>query len=249
MITAVIIDDDAASVSALAEALERTGRVQVAGTASSPRGGATLIDSARPDVVFLDMLFPDADGAEWLAQHPLPEGCKAVFYTAYRTYIHSAMRMRVFDFLLKPIDPADISIILSRLEGEKSSDTASARPMPRAEGGALRKPMAVTTVTNSKIILSPSDILYFRYHSDRKMWEVVLSTLKRHLLKRQTTATDILATDPRFVRTHKRFIINLDYLGVVEGQDCVFLPPYDSIDEVKISKTWRRHLLEQLYDI
>lgn len=244
---ALIIDDDRAAILLLTEALGKRPEITSVATALTLEKGEEIIESESPDIIFLDMAFPDADGAEWLGRTALPKHTKVVFYTCYSRYVHQAMKMRVFDFLLKPFDDTELGIILDRLKLERNGEGEGGGNLPllRPE----RRPLAVTTVTNAKVILAPADILYFRYHPDRKLWEVVLISLKRWLLKRQTTAKLLLDSSPDFVRTHKRFIINLNYLAMIQGQDCLFLPPYESLTEVKISKNYRRELFERFYDI
>ena len=109
--------------------------------------------------------------------------------------------------------------------------------------------LSITSVTNSKVIVNPSDIVYFRYLAERKIWECVFYSLKRIILKRQTTAETILGFGPDFVRTHKHFIVNVRYIGIINGNDCILLPPLDNITEIKISKTYRRELMDRFYDI
>ena len=51
------------------------------------------------------------------------------------------------------------------------------------------------------------------------------------------------------MRTHKQYIVNVRYVGIINGNDCMLLPPLDNITEIKISKTYRRELMDRFYDI
>lgn len=247
-----IIDDDAGSIDALAAALANYEDVKLCGTATNFADGERLLADTHPDLLFLDMVFPAGNGLEWYEEVLAQSTTKVVFYTCYKKYIHDALSNRVFDFLLKPIDGDDLTIILQRfmaLRGETLPGERTAGIGGDACGSAGKKTIAITTITNDKVIVGPGDILYFRYESERKLWECVLRSMKRFILKRQTTADTILNYGPDFVRTHKKYIININYLGMVSGSDCRLLAPYDRIDEIKISKNYKRDLMDRFYDI
>lgn len=263
-IKAIIIDDDAASVSVLANALKGREDVTLCGVAAHLAEGERLVQLYSPDLMFLDMEFPDSNGLEWYENSNLPAHTRIVFYTCYRRYIHDALSLKVFDFLLKPFDPADLEVIIRRyrsislssggrcdcqLDSRHAFDIPGRMTINPAGNHSHGRPLAITSVINSKIIVNPDEIVYFRYLSDRKIWECVFSNLKRIILKKQTTAETILAYGSDFVRTHKQFIVNMRYVGIISGNDCILLPPLDTITEIKISKSYRRDLLDRFYDI
>lgn len=253
-IKAIIIDDDLPSTRLLTEELARRDDIEICGTAESLNEGERLIAKWNPDVLFLDMKFPEGDGLSWYEGANLPEHTKVIFHTCYQRYIHDALSLRVFDFLLKPFEASELDVIIKRLRN-LPNDTVKQKKLsldtPNLHSGSLNgsRLLSITSVTNSKVIVNPSDIVYFRYISERKIWECVFYSLKRIILKRQTTAETILGYGPDFVRTHKHFIVNVRYIGVINGNDCMLLPPLDNITEIKISKTYRRELMDRFYDI
>lgn len=99
------------------------------------------------------------------------------------------------------------------------------------------------------MILFPRDVVFFRYDTNRKLWEVVLSTLQHIILKRNTTADTILNYGPQFVRTHKSCIVNIGFISMISGNECRLVPPYDNITDIKISKVYRPQLLDMFYDL
>ncbi len=245
---AVIVDDDIPSVEILSRALQAYPEVELCGTASNLADGTRLVRETQPDLLFLDMAFPDSNGLDWYENSDLPANTRVVFYTCYQRYIHDALSMKVFDFLLKPFDPSELGVIIRRLSSEEETRNSGNRQAVHS-GSNGNKPIAITSVINSKIIVNPQEIVYFRYISERKLWECVFSNMKRFILKRQTTAETILGYGSEFVRTHKRFIVNIRYVGLISGEDVRLLPPLDAIDEIKISKSYRRELMDRFYDI
>ena len=249
-VSVVIIDDDLPSVEVVREALAKYPYVDIIGTAISLDEGRKLLKKTKPDLVFLDIEYPDGSGLELFTNGQKWGPTRFIFYTQYQKYFHEAFRLRAYDYLLKPFDPDEVGLILERyrLEGQLPGVTAGdicKMITLRADQAFL----SVSTLSGDKLIIPPTSVLFFKYDSDRKIWEAIMTTLERHILKRHTTAESILSYGPEFVRTHKSYIINSIYLGEITQTDIKLLPPFNDIDEIKISKNYRRALLERFYDI
>ena len=253
-IKAIIIDDDLPSIKLLSDELNNRKDVELCAIAEALDEGEKLVAKHKPDLLFLDMNFSEGNGLSWYEDTILPENTKVIFHTCYQRYIHDALSLRVFDFLLKPFEASELDVIIERFrslqndagEENRKTLTTTASRLTNTNGAKL---LSITSVTNSKVIVNPADIVYFRYLSERKIWECVFHNLKRIILKRQTTAETILGFGPDFVRTHKHFIVNVRYIGIINGNDCMLLPPLDNITEIKISKTFRKELMDRFYDI
>lgn len=257
VIRVLIVDDHIPSVDVLVRALRPYApRVEVCGTATDLSQARRMIAELSPDLVFLDIEFPDEDesGLDLLeAPDLLGADIDVVFYTSYRKYLIQALRMAAFDFLLKPFDAEELGIIMQRYLMGRDRTLRRRETLPlRINSEATRRDsraLSITTVTNDRVIVSPDQIIFFKYDSERKLWEVVLSTLQRLILKRHTTAETILNYGEDFIRTHKAYIVNIAYLGMITATGCTLLPPYDEITEIKISKSYRRQLLDRFYDL
>lgn len=251
-----IIDDDAGAVQALANALSPFGdKIEICGTATDLDSARTMIREVVPDMIFLDIEFPEEyeSGLDLLSlPREMDADIDVVFYTSYSKYLIQALRMQAFDFLLKPIDEEELSLILNRYflrRDTPARQTSFYNTIPDLHERRDTKAISITTVTNDRIIVSPSNILFFKYDSDRKLWEVVLHDLQRFILKRHTTSDIILSYGPDFIRTHQSYIVNVAYVGMITNTQCTLLPPYTDITEIKISKSFRRQLLDRFYDL
>jgi DNA-binding NtrC family response regulator len=112
---ALIIDDETATLEALAKLVAREGfDVRTAVDLKSARAE---IQRAMPDVVLCDLVLPDGDGTELLTdfrEHPEVE---TILVTANAT-VHSAveaLRLGAYDYLTKPVDVARLRKILGHL--------------------------------------------------------------------------------------------------------------------------------------
>ncbi len=250
-ISVIIIDDDLPSVEVLCEALSAYPEVEIVARCSDLEEGRSQIELHTPDLVFLDIEFPGGvSGLDLFENGKTYPGIRFVFYTVYSRYIHEALKLQTFDYLLKPFDPEEIGLILERFRIEDRLPGITAEEVNRTlPSRNVSKLIAITTLTNVRVIVPPGSILFFKYDSGRKIWEVILTTLQRYMSKRHTTAEMILSYGEDFVRTHKTYIVNIAYIGPITGNECRLLPPFNDITEIKISKNFKRSLLDRFYDI
>lgn len=249
----IISDDDPAAVELLHKGLKAYPWAEVVATTSEgAEATVNLIESCNPDLIFLDIeLGPEVSGLDVIRGMGDSErsNIKIVFYSSYRKYLLQAIRLDAFDFLLKPFDPEELAIIMNRYRHDGMRSPGMLPELQRAlKSSSDVRALSITTITNDKLILAPHKIVFFKYDSERKLWEVVLDDFKRIILKRHTKAETILNFGPDFIRTHKTYIINIMYLGMISNAECTLVPPYDTM-EIRISKAYKRQLLDRFYDL
>ena len=201
----VIIDDEESAIDNLCFELQRYSYISVEGKAKTGTLGLKIIERVRPDLVFLDVELPDMLGMDVVARLEgyVSWNMKIVFYTAHDRYVIDALRAKAFDFLLKPVEPAELQTVLG----------------------------------------------YFRYQSARKIWEVALTNGTFLPLKRNTTAEQLCAYDTAFTQIHQSYIINLHYLIMVQDNRCIMYPPFNSLEELVVSKKYKKKMIERFYQL
>lgn len=116
---AFLVDDEALALKRLERMLAATKRVEVAGVSQDPVEAVPAILEAKPDVLFLDIEMPGMTGFDLLAQlDPQPW---VVFTTAYDRYALEAFGVNSVDYLLKPIEAAQLERALDKIERLRSS--------------------------------------------------------------------------------------------------------------------------------
>src|SRR5215831_5639099 len=113
MIHAIIVDDEVKGRQFLKQLVEKfTPLVKISGEAASAKEAIELIESLKPDLVFLDIEMPGQSGIEMLRQ--LQEvDFSVVFVTAFNRYAVEAFRLGAVDYLLKPVSPSDLQQAVS----------------------------------------------------------------------------------------------------------------------------------------
>ena len=119
--SALVIDDDALSREFLAEAVRTAGyRVR---QASDGDQGIAALRTGDVDIVFTDLRMPGRDGLAVLRAALATLGdVPVVVLTAFGTVETAveAMRVGAEDFLLKPVSPEQIEVVLGRIEGRRA---------------------------------------------------------------------------------------------------------------------------------
>lgn len=252
MIRAVIVDDEEASVDNLSFELRRHKEVTLVGIARKGMSGIRLIERERPDLVFLDVELPDMLGMDVTShlRESMDWKMQVVFYTAYNKYLIDALRNNAFDFLLKPVSSDELDIVMRRVKHNLESDVTSPHAaLPAFSPARADKSFMVMTPVGDLRVLRVSEIGYFRHLSSRKLWEAVLSDGMVIPLRRNTSAENLCEYDPSFVQVHQSFIINLNYLVMVQGARCVMYPPFDGVEEIQVSKKFRKEMMERFYQL
>lgn len=108
MISAFIVDDEKHSREVLRTLIAAfCPNIMVAGEAESVGKAHAAILSCKPDLVFLDVQMPTGNGFELLKKFdPLP--FDVIFVTSYDQYAINAIKFSALDYLLKPVDIAQL---------------------------------------------------------------------------------------------------------------------------------------------
>lgn len=244
----IIIDDDKPSATVLSNELKVYQDVTVIATAFNSHDGKQAILKHKPQLIFLDIELPDINGLEFLAtlRSKIDWEMSTIFYTSYDKYMLQALRMQAFDFLLKPVNKDDLLLVMNRYYLSKKN--AQSAPVSSLHY-PTDKPLLITTITNDKVILRPQNIGYFRYNSERKLWEIILDDFRHVILKHNTTAEVILNYGAEFIQIHKTYIININYLSMIQESACVMLYPFNTVTELKVSKIYKKKLFDKFYDL
>src|ERR1700751_5981484 len=115
-IRAVIIEDEPLAAQYLATLLDETYQVEVVGTATDSETGLQMCADLRPDAAFVDINLPGRDGVSLATQLAmLPQPPRLVFTTGNANRATDAFRLEAVDYLLKPLDPEQVTEAVNRL--------------------------------------------------------------------------------------------------------------------------------------
>jgi len=113
---AILVDDEPPARLHLRTRLKAHPEIEIVGEADDVFSAFALVESEKPDVVFLDIQMPRRSGFMLLPLlekvDPLPS---IVFVTAFDDYAIRAFEANALDYLTKPVLPQRLSKTISRL--------------------------------------------------------------------------------------------------------------------------------------
>ncbi len=143
MIKTIVVDDEPAALERYSSYIEEYGcGFSVVARCSCSSEAYSAVGRANPAVLFTDIRMPGEDGLSLLSRLR-DSGWKglAVVVSGYDdfTYAQQAIRLGVFDFLLKPVFPEDMKALLGKITAKLVCGSASQADRRGAEGsGAIR---------------------------------------------------------------------------------------------------------------
>lgn len=120
-ITAAIVDDEQGNRENLLRMIGNyCPQIRISAICSSVTEARTVLPEAKPDILFLDIQLGDDTGFSLLGS--LPEiPFEVIFVTAYDSYAIQAIRFSALDYLLKPIDPEELTHAVDKTRRSRSS--------------------------------------------------------------------------------------------------------------------------------
>jgi len=212
MITAIIIDDELKGRIALRQKLkDYCPDVSLVGEAGDGAEGLRLISQHLPEIVFLDIEMPMMNGFEMLQQLPR-KNFHLIFTTAYDQYAIKAIRFAAFDYLLKPVDIAELQTAIEKIKNERQQGNTTAK-LEVLEHNLKNKhslgKIAIPTM-DGLLFFNVSDIIHMEAQSNY----TVFSFVNRPKLTASKTLKDFEELLPAsdFFRPHHSHIINLQFI-------------------------------------
>lgn len=113
-IRAMLVDDEEPARDRLRGLLAQIDDVEIVGEAHDGSDAVRQIETARPDLVFLDIEMPGLTGME-VASSLTPPRPRIIFCTAYDQYAIEAFEHHATDYLLKPVNRVRLEKAVGRV--------------------------------------------------------------------------------------------------------------------------------------
>ncbi len=213
MIHAIIIDDERTSRDTLRKMLERyCPELTVIAEADGYQKGLEVLRQLSPDVLFLDVQMPDGSGFK-LLESLQGIDFEVIFTTAYDSYAIQAIRFSALDYLLKPIDAAELKEAVEKVKKIKEKPAVNKkvevlidslqRPERFPERVVLHTADTIHVVDSSSIVRCESDDYYTRFYFKDESSLLISKTLKD---------VEEMLTPHHFIRVHKSHLVNIIFI-------------------------------------
>ncbi len=207
----LIVDDEAKSANALAKTIRKhIPELKILGIADSAFNARREIIALQPDLVFLDVEMPGADGFS-LLEDIEEVNFELVFVTAHEQYALRAFRCAALDYLLKPVSAADIREAVGRAIHRATVARNSPRRL-RLLGEELRgesQSLALPTIDGFEFV-KIQDVL--RCKAESNYTRIFMRGGREILTPRSLGEYEEILEGRSFARIHHSCIVNLNHV-------------------------------------
>lgn len=204
-LTSIIVDDELHSRETTAMMIKAIdAKIEIVAEINNAKEAAIAINDVNPDIVFLDIQMPGMSGIEMLDLIPNYKG-EIIFVTAHDQYAIEAFKKGAIHYLLKPLDPEDLEIAVSRvrasLEKRKQKNEGNWLSLSTQEGW---------------VVLRKTDII--RCESFRNYTTIVTQT-GSHTISKSIKEVEATLSNNQFYRIHNSHIINVESIVKILRSD------------------------------
>lgn len=205
-IKVLVVDDERLARLELIRLLLKHPEVQIVGEADSVSSAIERIEAFAPDLVFLDIQMPEESGFALFEK--ITVDFAVVFVTAFDNYAIRAFEVNALDYLLKPVNPTRLAQTLERVKTN----------------------LTVSATNQNKQIYSYEDYLFVKSKEKPeflKISSIVYITAtgsythiytggKEKVVIKPLKEWEDLLPPQHFLRIHRTYIINLNYIEKIE---------------------------------
>lgn len=253
-IRALIVDDEPLARRSLRQHLAVQPGLEVAGECGNVADALAAVRRERPDLLFLDIELPGADGFELIRELGAEVPPVVVFVTAYDEHAVRAFRVHALDYLLKPVEAEHLkeTVRHARVQLEQAGRAALAGQMQwrldQLDSALL------TTRYARRLLVSQESRSTFIDVTLIDWIEAAGNQVRIHqgeaiqTLRSTLTAIEELLDPAEFVRIHRSTIVNLDRIRWIEpygGYDYEVM--LDSGQKLRVGRGYRDRLMRLVH--
>ena len=246
----LIVDDEPLARERIRTLLQEEPGFELVGEASDGTTGAESILALQPDLVFLDVQMPGADGFDVIDAIGADKMPFVVFVTAYDRYALRAFDVHALDYLLKPFDRERFREALGRAQAQ----------MDRNNGGDIERRLAAIVqdlkpakARTDRFVVKSGGRIFFVRTAEIDWIEAAGNYVKlhvgndSHLIRETMNAVEAKLSPETFVRIHRCHIVNIEQVRELQpwfnGEYVVFLK---NGTRLTLSRGYRERLQERV---
>lgn len=215
VIQTVIADDEALARQKLRVLLRQEPDIQVIGEAASPSEIVALVQSRKPDLLFLDICMPTKNGLDVVSELSRDKSISLphiIITTAHGEYAVRAFEMRAADYLLKPYTAERLHSALQYAR-ERIRNGSGRDPEGKLAAPA---PGRIVFKSRGRILFLP--IAEIRWIAAEENYVRICTATESHLLRETMTGIESKLDSQMFMRVHRSAIVNLKYVKEVRRE-------------------------------
>lgn len=210
-IRTLVVDDEPLALDLVKDYVAQTPFLELAGSCTNAQEAFERIDAGGIDLVFLDVQMPRMSGLTLMKTLGDDYAPKVIFTTAFGEYAVEGFKLNAIDYLLKPFDFDEFLKAANKarrqIEMEQNA-SLNQPPIDTDEYFFVKSEYKLVRIDIARIIYIEGLKDYVKIYLNGEPKPVLtLSSLK---------AMDNRLPQSKFLRVHRSYIINIDFVRGVE---------------------------------
>lgn len=244
MLKVVIVEDEMKSREVLKRLIEEfCPEVHIVGIAGSVEEGLQVIANTKPDLLFLDIEMQSATGFDLLQKIDKID-FEVIFTTAYEQYALKAIKFSAVDYLLKPIDVAELRNAIQKTLSKSKTTDVNQNLIELLNNIKTDKPRSISISTSDGIVFIDSDQI-IRCEAHGAYTTLYLKDGGKILASKNLKEYEGLLGDNTFFRVHNSHLINIKEVKRYVKSDGGYIEMKDG-SRVSISQHKKEEFIERM---
>ena len=225
----MIVEDEEGIRKLLAKVVSKNEEFLVVAECAGFHDAIKMYSECQPDIVFMDIEIKENEADEKASDRVNGVECarilsninpqlKIIFVTAHSEYMSNAFDIYAYDYIVKPFDIQRIERTLRRIAHGAKTNAANVSSETKESGNdshsekAFGKKMMIRGRESTSFIAIDEIVMV-----DRQGKSTIIHTIRgEYNTSMGLGDIEEKLTDGKFIRSHKSFIINMDYVSRIE---------------------------------
>lgn len=241
----MIVDDEQSSIDLLQWLVgQYCPDITAVKTARSVKDAIPVIQSFRPDILFLDIQMPHQSGFDLLTNID-NWNFEVIFTTAYNEFAIQAIRFSALDYLLKPVDEAELKKAVERYKAKRIYAPAGQLLFRNfiqniSHGNKDKFKLALADATEVKYV-QLNEII--RLQAESNYTHIFLSGNKVFVSAKTLKEYDEILNGHQFLRVHKSHLVNPAHIEVYDRQGILHMSDGSKVEVARRKKEFLQQSL------
>ncbi len=209
MLQILLVDDENDALEALEWKLKNYIENVEVTTCNSPIKAIDIINTKKPDVVFLDIQMPEMDGFTMIEKVENRD-FNLIFTTAHDEFALKAIKVSAIDYLLKPVDKDELMAAMDKIKKSKKSDLLENKLQLLLNNINENSDKINISADGKVYLLDKDDVVMLK--SDKSYTTIYLKSEQQILVSKTLKEVERKFQFPEFFRVHNSYLVNLNHV-------------------------------------
>jgi two-component system LytT family response regulator len=203
----ILVDDEPTARVQLTNRLKFHPEIEIVGEAEDVTSANDLVQTLKPDLIFLDIQMPKKNGFDLLPKlENLTPQPVVVFVTAYDEYAIRAFEANALDYLTKPVSAARLAKTILRLSKPLVPETGEPHPTAQAGERLEAEDLVLLRDKSLSMMVKVGEITAIEAHGDYT--RILLNEGKNLMMKQTLSLWESQLPAGLFVKVSRSLLVN-----------------------------------------